>query len=78
MSKMKRVGITQDIAKPVADSVLAQSIVDISKAMAKLATSGLNRKAIVLLVAHSSLCSQREVKAVLDSLESLQRDYTTL
>ena len=69
--------VTQDAEKPVEKPALAQAIVDISKAAEALASSGLNRGAIVLLVAHSASVPQGTVKAVLDSLESLTRDYTS-
>lgn len=55
--------------------VLAQSIVKISEAATALRKSGLNRKAVIVLVAHSSGVPQREIKAVLDSLETLKQDY---
>ena len=75
---MRKVKIEQPEGDaPIPQPVLAQAIVDISAAAKKLAASGLNRRAIVLLVAHTSGTSQTAVKAVLDSLESLTRDYTT-
>lgn len=72
-----KVTVVQDAEKPIEKPVLAQAIVDISKAAKALAASGLNRRAIVLLVSHSAAVPQGTVKAVLDSLESLTRDYTT-
>ncbi len=56
--------------------VLAQSIVDMSRAAKRLADSGLNRKAIVILVSHSAILPARGVNAVLDSLETLTARYT--
>lgn len=70
--------VTQDPDAPVPREVLALAIVRISAAIRQLATSGLNRKAIVLLVAESSHQSRTAVGAVLDALEDLRRDYTTL
>jgi siroheme synthase len=72
---MKRVTVQQDPAKIVEPLVLAHAIVDIGKAMQRLATSGLNRKAVVLLVSHDSKVSQRDVIYVLDSLEHLAKTY---
>lgn len=61
--------------EPPAPEVLAQAVVDISTAMKRLSASRLNRKAIVLLVAHSSRCRQGDVEAVLTALDDLEADY---
>lgn len=75
---MKRaVKVVQDEQKPVETSVLAQAVVDIAAAAKRLSLSGLNRKAIVLLISHDSGCSQAAVKAVLDSMANLQATYLT-
>lgn len=75
--KKKDIVIEQDPEAPVAQEVLAQAIVDISAAAKKLCKSGLNKKAIVVLVAHSSGRPQYVVGLVLDALEQLAKDYTT-
>jgi hypothetical protein len=64
--------------KPVDRKVLAEAIVNISRAFLALRSTGLNRKAIVLLVSHSAKVRQMDVEAVLDSLENLRREYTNL
>jgi hypothetical protein len=61
---------------PVGRAVLAQAIVDISKAATKLAASGINRRAIVILLSDSSGVGRHDVKAVLDGLETLAANYT--
>lgn len=71
------VKVVQDEQKPVETAVLARAIVDIAGAAKRLTLSGLNRKAVVLLIAHDSGCSQNAVKAVLDSMANLQATYLT-
>ncbi len=71
-----RVTVEQDVAAPVERKVLAQAILDISKAANRLAASGLNHKGIVVLVSHSAALPQSTVRAVLDALEQLAGDYT--
>lgn len=55
--------------------VLAASIVDISKAAKSLLSSRLRHDTLIMLIAHSSKVSQKNVKAVLDSLTDLERRY---
>ena len=76
--KMKTlVKIEQDAEAPIETKVLAQAIVDMSRAMKALLASGLNRKAIIILVAaHSGIQNKSTVTAVLDSLETLAQAYT--
>lgn len=75
MSKNTKLIVSQDPEAPVEKSVLAKAIVDISDAATKLSKSGLNRKAIVLLIAHSSHQYMNTVESVLDAMESLKKDY---
>lgn len=60
---------------PIERVVLAAAIRDIGEAARRLKSSGLNRKAVVLLLADSSKCSRSAVNAVLDAMEQLERDY---
>lgn len=75
---IKKLTVEQDPEKPIEKKVLAQAIVDISSAMLKLFRSGLNRKAIIILTAQSSGHPQYVVGSVLDALESLKKDFTSL
>lgn len=68
--------IQQDPEDIVETPILAQAIVAMSKAMEKLLVNGLNRKAIIVLVSHDSKISQRDVIAVIDSLQNLAKVYT--
>lgn len=79
MAKVKSASLVveQNPEQPVEKKVLAQAIVDISKAFVQLSKSGLNRKAIVVLVKNSSGAPQYQVENVLNALENLKRDYTS-
>ena len=75
MAKDVNVVVKQNPEAPVEKKVLAQAIVDISVAVKKLSASGLNRKAITLLTAHSSGQYQNTVERVIDALENLAKTY---
>lgn len=60
---------------PVERVVLATAIRDIGEAARKLRQSGLNRRAVVLLLAESSKVPRGAVNAVLDAIEQLERDF---
>ena len=77
-ARRRAVVVEQDKENPVPKKILAQAIVDISAAVKRLAASGLNRKAIVVLLSHDSGQPQYVIENVLSSLEQLSRDYTTL
>lgn len=55
--------------------VLAASIVDISRAAKSLLSSRLRHDTLIMLISHSSKVSQKNVKAVLESLTDLERRY---
>lgn len=74
--RFTRVRVEQDEKEPVETKVLAKAIVRMSDDLNKLLASGLNRKAIVILVAASSGQPQYRVEAVLNALADLKRDYT--
>jgi hypothetical protein len=75
MPKTQLVTVKQDEAKPVPKEVLAKAIVDISASLRHLRMSGLNRKAVVALVGHSTKLGLGTIDAVLNALETLKRDY---
>jgi len=54
---------------------LARAIVEISEALRALTRSGLNRKAIITLVADDTKISKSTITHVLDSLEDLRSKY---
>lgn len=72
----RKVVITQDSENVVEASVLAQAIVDISENLRRLLQSGLNRRAVVALVADSSKVSKTTIHIVIDSIEDLAQNYT--
>lgn len=73
--KRTKVLVTQDSEDVVEKTVLAKAILDMSAAMKKLSASSLNRRAIVCLVHDACNVGKPDIRAVLDSLESLQKDY---
>lgn len=58
--------------------ILADALLQISAAFQKLLASGLNRKAIVILIHDQSKVNKRQIELVLHNLEQLKEDYTTL
>ena len=62
-------------APPIEKVMLAKAIVDASTSMKKLLASGLNTRAIRLLVADDSGVNQTQVKAVMESLSVLESRY---
>jgi hypothetical protein len=76
MKKNTIVKIVQDEKNTVEKSILANSIVRLSKAADELRkASGLNDTALILLISASSRVGKPDVTAVLRSLENLKRDY---
>lgn len=85
MKKKETVTVLQDESKPVARGILAQAIVDISRAVKSLQSSGLNREAIIILCSHrvkpSSSYGQKpgigDIRAVFAALAELEKEYVT-
>lgn len=75
MAKNQAITVEQDPDAPVEKPVLAQAIVDISRSLKRLRDSGLNRRGIIVLLQHSTRLSKADIESVLNSLESLERDY---
>lgn len=75
MSKAE-VKVIQDDAVPVAKEILAQAIVNISNSFSRLTRSGLNRRAIVVLICSDTGYGKGTIEAVLASLDSLAAKYT--
>ena len=64
--------------EPVPVNVIAQSIVRIDKAVKRITRGGLNRDAIVTLLARSTNVTRNDIQAVLNGLDQLRKRYTTL
>lgn len=71
----KKIIIKQDKEDPIADHVLAKCIVEISEAMQKLLSSGLNRRAIIALIHDRSKINKSDICIILNNLEALREDY---
>jgi hypothetical protein len=63
-------------APPETKEVLADAILKISVGVTSLIDSGLNRKAIVVLLRDATGLGKRDIEMVLDALKNLSRDYT--
>jgi hypothetical protein len=72
---LKKIIVKQDEQKPIPKEVLAKSIVEISAAFRALRASGINRRGIIALVAHSTKLGFGTIDTVLSALEDLRRDY---
>ena len=75
MSKTKA-AVPRPQPTPVDRQTLAEAIVRVSDGMRKLTGSGLNRKAIIVLLQHSTKVSNKQITAVLDGLDELAKEYT--
>lgn len=77
IKKVSKISVEQNPEAPVKKTILAQAIVDISKAMKALQDSGLNRHAIVVLLgSKNGMPPKYQIINVLDGLEQLARDFT--
>lgn len=61
--------------KPESTEILASAIVSIGKAADKLLASGLNTRAIVVLLNAETKVPQRDIKTILDGLKRLESWY---
>ena len=72
----QRVNVIQDEETPVPKDILAAEICKLSDATNKLILSGLNQKAVVILLRDATGLSKRDINAVLDGLGQLRAEYT--
>jgi hypothetical protein len=63
--------------EPTPAELIADGIQKISAATQQLLTSGLRKKTIVTLLHAKTGLPQRDISAVLDSLEEMQADWCT-
>lgn len=70
------VNVTQDKAHPIAKDVLAKEICKLSDNTSKLLQSGLNQKAIIVLLRDATGLSKTKINLVLNALGQLRTDYT--
>lgn len=67
----QKVKIVQEDENEIPVEIIAQSIVDIGKAMKKISESRLNRSALITLIAFDTKLPRTTVTNVLNSLDSL-------
>jgi hypothetical protein len=73
--KQVKVKVLQNPDEVIEKPVLAKAIIDIAKAFNRLSASGLNERAVVCLVHEASGVGKPDVRAVLSSLRTLERDF---
>lgn len=71
-----RINVTQDEDTPIPKDVLATEICKLSEATNKLLLSGLNQKAVVVLLRDATNLSKTKINQVLNALGQLRSDYT--
>jgi len=69
--------VVQDEAQPIERDILAQAIVDISASTKALTASGLNQRAMIVLLHDHTGIPKRDIALVLDGLGELRKAYTT-
>ncbi len=69
------VKIKKNPEKPETTEILAEAIVRISEAFDKLLQSGLNEKAIIVLLQDRTKLPQRDIASVLEHLRTLAGYY---
>lgn len=72
---MSKIQVVQDVDKPVAREVLAASILRMSEAVTRLYKSGLNKKAVIALIANDTGLGKGTIESVLDSAQYLHKTY---
>lgn len=82
---MKKVIVKQDDVNPMPVEIMAESIRGISEGIRKLRAGPLNEKTLLLLIQHAApnvggkykngIISQKDIAAVLEGIESLERIY---
>ncbi len=66
---------TEQKEKMIQRETLAEAIGKISEAVEAILKSGINRRAIVALIADKSKLGKSTIEIVLNNLEDLKRDY---
>lgn len=69
------VKVKKNEEKAESTEILAEAIVSIGKAMENLDRSGLNRKAIVVLIKAETKISERDINKILNALNQLKVWY---
>lgn len=73
--KKKPIEVVQSADKPVSTKILAESIVKISQSMKQLLNSGLNQRAIEVLVKNDCGVTLVEIGRVINSIKNLEQTY---
>jgi hypothetical protein len=73
----KKIKITQNENDIVEAEILATAIRDLAAGVNKLFACGLNERAIVVLLNETSGVGRPDIRAVLNAMKNLQKDYCT-
>ncbi len=71
----KKITVVKNAEKPESTEVLAEAIVRIGEAMEKLKNSGLNERAIIVLIHDACKVSKGDIKRVLGAMRQLRAWY---
>lgn len=71
----RQVKVVQQEENPIPVEIMGQAIVDIGTAMKRISSSRLNRKCLVVLLAHSTDLPMSKVEYVLNALDQLEATY---
>lgn len=74
-TKEKPVTVVQSEMDPVKPELLATSIRDIARGFARVESSGLNRRALTVLLKDSTGVSMNDIDRVLNALRGLEKNY---
>jgi hypothetical protein len=75
MKSATKVKVVQNDIDPIPVEILAASIRSIAVSVRRIEASGLQRRALALLLADSSRCSMSVVLQVLRAMDTLERDF---
>ncbi len=73
--KNKKVEVIQELSDPITVQVLATSVREIATSMRQIESAGLNRRALLLLLAGATHIPMKEIDYVLNALGQLEDIY---
>ena len=73
--KPRRLVVQKDPEVPESDTVLAKAIIKLSSEVGKILASGLNRRAVVVLLHDITGVGKPDIRKILEGMEQLKSDY---
>lgn len=77
MAKKENIKVVQEELDPVTPEILASSIRKIAKEMQQIERSGLNRRALLVLLSGATKLPMKNIDYVLNALVQLEEIYCT-